>query len=109
MMYKIFTYGTLKKGQANHHYLRGSEFLGKYYTGPGFRLEDNYLPFLYKDDNGKGCFGELYLVTPLTLELIDRLEGHPQWYKREEIIIHPLMEDTPKDKAWVYLMNKKHV
>ncbi len=94
-MTKIGVYGTLKKGEGNSYLLENSEYLGKkvlYNVGitdrPGF-------PFAYKVD-GYRTTVEVYDVDEITLKSIDSLEGHPDWYKREEI-----------EGIWVYL-NESH-
>ena len=41
--------------------------------------------------------GELYAVDDKELSSLDRLEGHPNYYKREEI-------ETSEGVAWIYLL-----
>jgi len=35
MQHLVFVYGTLRKGESNHHYLQDSEFLGGCQSGQG--------------------------------------------------------------------------
>lgn len=105
----VFVYGTLKKGRANHDLLKGEEYLGEYYTGPGYRLYNLGLPYLHEDGVSEGCTGELYLISRLKLELLDRLEGHPDWYERKFIRVYPLGEHAPCKYAWCYLIKDKRV
>lgn len=101
-MHKIFTYGSLRKGFHNHGLLRDSEFLGQYHTGPGYiKVPGPGFPFLIPDPEGPGTYGELYSVTDLTLEMLDRLEGHPHFYVRTMIDVSNLENTT---KAYAYLM-----
>lgn len=101
-MTKLFTYGSLRRGYHNHGLLRGSTFIGEYHTGPGYtKLEGPGFPFLVVDETGDGCYGELYEVTDLTLEMIDRLEGTPDVYVRTLITIHNAFDTV---KAYSYLM-----
>jgi gamma-glutamylcyclotransferase (GGCT)/AIG2-like uncharacterized protein YtfP len=41
--------------------------------------------------------GEVYRIDHDTLDCLDVLEGHPQWYRRHQV-------DTPFKKAWAYFM-----
>lgn len=105
---KMFVYGTLKKGMHNHGYLKGAKFLGKYETGPGYRKVVNGLPYLIEDSEGAGCDGELYEVSQLTLKMLDRLEGHPDWYVRKLIKVFDTEKDIGTD-AWTYIMPRERI
>jgi gamma-glutamylcyclotransferase (GGCT)/AIG2-like uncharacterized protein YtfP len=106
--FKVFTYGTLRRGYANHDLLKGSKFLGEYETGPGYTKITRGLPYLLQDDTGPGCAGELYEVSLLTLKLLDRLEGSPDWYVRTLIKVYNAEKDIGTD-AWVYIMPKERI
>jgi len=106
--YKIFTYGSLKRGHNNHEYLKGSKFLGEWETGPGYTKISKGLPYLLVDSNGLGCSGEAYEVSELTLKLLDRLEGHPDWYQRTLIKIYRPEKDLVMN-AYTYLMPKERI
>ena len=81
MKHRVFVYGSLKKGHANHSLIKGSEFLGQFHTGEGYtKIDGPGFPFLVPNPDGEGTYGELYSVTSLTLALLDRLEGHPDFY-----------------------------
>tara|TARA_Y100000034_G_scaffold136409_1_gene212716 strand:- start:20942 stop:21307 length:366 start_codon:yes stop_codon:yes gene_type:complete len=103
----IFVYGTLKKGKSNHYLLKDSIFLNEF-SVKGFDLVfDNHesFPFLVR---GKGIVhGEIYLVTSSTLALIDNLEGHPHFYKRE--IIQDIFNYEKKYSLWSYLFEKSQL
>lgn len=98
---KLFTYGTLQRGQHNHGFLKGAKYLGKGSTGPGFRLVMKGLPYLLEDPDGEGCYGEIYEITNLQLKRIDFLEGHPDWYERKKISV---FVDGDAVEAWAYIM-----
>ena len=98
----VFVYGTLKRGFSNNRYLAGSKFLGTARTKEKFALYSDGLPFLIMTESISEIHGELYQVDDLTLQILDDLEGHPDWYRREQVEIclddgnHSVM------KAWVY-------
>lgn len=105
---KVFTYGTLRRGHVNHDLLKTSKFLGEFETGPGFTKITKGLPYLVVDSDGVGCTGELYEVSQLTLSLLDRLEGSPDWYVRTLIKVYDLEKDIGVD-AWTYIMPKERI
>jgi len=97
-MYKVFVYGTLKSGFCNNWILK--DYMGTYavaknidiHTGPNF-------PFAVR---GTGtAIGEMYKIDKGTLKVIDKLEGHPQWYNRKLIEIK--LANGQIVKAWIYL------
>jgi len=98
--YTLFVYGTLKKQFSNHHYLRGAQYLGKGRTLHKYGMYVNGIPYVIKDQPTSFIYGELYQVEAEQLERIDRLEGHPEWYCREQVQI----VDTCKQQvtAWLY-------
>ena len=100
--YKLFCYGSLKKGHYNHFYLRHATYLGDYYIEPGYGLFVRNLPFLIKHDDGPGCYGELYEVDRLSLIDIDHLEGHPDWYRRSLVSVINL-ETNQRTNAYAYI------
>lgn len=98
----LFVYGTLRKGKHNHHILRNSKCLGEFHTERGLGLIVQGLPFLVEDVTGPGCWGELYEVDRNVLSDCDRLEGHPDFYKRTLIdVIDP--ETKRKEPTWAYI------
>jgi gamma-glutamylaminecyclotransferase len=46
--------------------------------------------------------GELYQIDDITLDLLDDIEGHPDWYRREQVEI--CLDDGSHSikKAWIY-------
>ena len=81
----LFVYGTLRSGLHNHPLLGTSRFLGPCMTEPHFDMFSlgNY-PGLWRSGH-TAVLGELYWVDPPTLARLDELEGHPYFYKCEEI------------------------
>lgn len=86
--FKVFVYGTLKKGFRNHDVLGESKFLGEAETAPAYRMHKHHsypFPCLFHDDAGVSIKGEVYEINDRTLAQLDRLEGHPHMYRRESI------------------------
>ena len=102
MLIKVFVYGTLKKGFGNHILLEGSKFLGYAKTNPLFTMVSlGGFPAVIIDGE-TSIQGEVYEVNEEALRSLDRLEGHPNWYKRIEVV-------TDLCKAWMYCMHPGYV
>lgn len=86
---KVFVYGTLMRGEANHRVLGTCAELG--YKGQarvlGAQLFDlgPYPAAVLTHDTTDEIYGELYSVTPETLRRLDRLEGVPDLYQRVKV------------------------
>ena len=97
-MTNLFVYGSLKQGFGLNDCLWYSEFCGEREIGKGYvLLKGSGFPFLVEREDGLGCKGELYIVNDFTLDIIDRIEGHPHFYKRKNIIL------TDGTKAQTYI------
>ena len=105
MKHYLFTYGTLKKGFSNHHLLEGAQFLGPAKTLEKYSMYESGIPFVFKGEAVSHIYGELYRVDELTLKKVDRLEGHPGWYRREEIQV--LTAEGSNGTAWLYFYQEK--
>jgi gamma-glutamylcyclotransferase (GGCT)/AIG2-like uncharacterized protein YtfP len=97
----LFVYGTLKRNFGNHHYLRNGEYLGKGRTQSKYAMYISGIPYVVKEQPVSFIHGELYQVNSIQLERIDRLEGHPEWYCREQVQI--IDEQKQLVTAWMYL------
>ncbi len=96
MLFKLFVYGTLKKGFPLHHYLSHARFLGEA-SLKGFQMYDlGWYPGIVP---GEGVvYGEVYEVGPATLALLDEVEEE---YERKLLeIVFPSGEKT---EAFVYI------
>lgn len=80
----LFVYGTLKQGYGNHVFLKDSKFLGVD-SVRGTLVDLGAFPGLLKDGD-RPVYGELYEVDHATLRNCDRLEGHPNFYRREPVV-----------------------
>ena len=84
--FKVFVYGFLKKGYWNSRLLTGQKFIGEAITKPVYNLYNlGAYPGLKISKNGKpyAVKGEVWEVTEQCLSRLDSLEGHPNFYKRQ--------------------------
>jgi gamma-glutamylaminecyclotransferase len=95
----VFVYGTLKHGFTNHHLLENSLFISTGRTAKKYALYVQGIPFVVKHEPVSQIYGELYLVNSSTLAILDQLEGHPAWYRREQAEI---ITDNQVYTAWIY-------
>ena len=78
----LFVYGTLQRGQRNHHLMREARFLGEAVTEPQYTLLDlGSFPGMIAG-GATAVQGELYEVGPELLARLDRHEGVPRFYVR---------------------------
>jgi gamma-glutamylaminecyclotransferase len=99
MYHLVFVYGTLLRGQVNHHLMAGASYLGPHRTVPGFGLYNlGTYPGLTRGGR-TAVIGEVYRVDGQVFRRIDRLEEHPRLYRR-------CLLATPYGRAWVYLLRK---
>ena len=87
----LFIYGTLKRGQTNHHLLAEQCYLGEVATARRFRLLSlGWYPGLAEartDRVGLSIEGEAWEVTRKCLEILDHYEGSE--YRRCRIELMP--------------------
>jgi gamma-glutamylaminecyclotransferase len=88
----IFVYGTLMEGEGNWSWALAPAspfFLAQ--TQPAFELRHlGGFPGMIRGD--RVVQGEVFEIDDEQLRQIDRLEGHPTFYRREEIMVQPLNE-----------------
>ncbi len=96
---KVFVYGTLMRGEYNHSLLLGAEFIREAQTKSEFALFDlGHFPGMVP--GGKmPVKGEIYKIDDSILKRLDRLEGHPDFYKRTTMSI-----DDVEGDILVYLL-----
>lgn len=100
----VFVYGTLKRGQANHHLLKGGRWQGRAALA-GLALYD-LGPFPMAIANGDATSwleGEVYAVGTELLDRLDRFEGVPRLYERQA---HTLADGRT---VWVYVGRARQV
>lgn len=78
----VFVYGTLMRGEPNHRLLASADFVSAVHTEPCFALVDlGAFPAMLPGGD-TAVAGEVYAVDGDTLAALDRLEGHPHFYRR---------------------------
>ncbi|XP_076646924.1 putative gamma-glutamylcyclotransferase CG2811 isoform X2 [Halictus rubicundus] len=125
-LYRVFVYGTLKRGEPNHSLISDvtcgySKFLGLGRTAVPYPLiiATRYnIPFLLKKPGvGHHVIGEVYDVDTKMLSKLDELEEHPGFYERSmtDVILAPESKLKGTDnfeevgslmKVWVYFLPK---
>lgn len=98
----IFVYGTLKRGWGNNVIIKDQKYIGVATTSPDFQMFSlGGYPGVVAGDNR--ITGELWEVDDDAFARCDRLEGHPDFYKRTIIDV---ASDSQGDKivpAWIYI------
>lgn len=97
----LFVYGTLRRGEPNHHWLEGCPWLGEAEL-PGAVLHD-LGPFPMAVPGEGRVRGEVYGLIAGALARLDGLEGYPRLYDRQRL---PLSDGR---LAWVYLGRPRQV
>lgn len=96
----VFVYGSLMRGMHNHRILIRSEFVTEAKTRPAFRLVDmGAFPGMVIGD--EPVKGEIFRVPLDVLDSLDMLEGHPHFYKRQEIVVESSGGELV---AWAYVL-----
>lgn len=105
MPYRVFVYGTLKRGHGNSHLLREATPLGRSLVTGKYKLYDlGGFPAVMLRPAGEmvHILGEVYDVPLDTFQTLDMLEGHPDWYKRIKVA-------TAHGKAWMYTFSPETI
>lgn len=99
----VFAYGTLKRSHGNHRQLEGATFIGEAITVASYALHVDGLPMVDRSNAVSPIHGELYLVDDATFADLDRLEGHPRFYRR--FLTRVCLVDGTVKAAWMYFGN----
>ena len=110
----VFVYGTLKRNYGNYHRCLepyGAKFLGCAVTATGgYVMQDTGFPILWQEEPALEYLGrargEIFEVNDEALARCDRLESHPNMYRREkrEFVLRTVNGHRSKTvEAWVYL------
>lgn len=105
----IFTYGTLKRGFPNHHFLEYATFMSNAVTCEKYQMypcTNNRFPFLIKSEKVQQIKGEIFKTnSKKLLEALDYLENYPNLYLKEFIDVE--LDNKEIVKALVYVKNEK--
>lgn len=96
----VFVYGTLRSGHSNHHLLNDANFYGAGSTDKNYAmyLTSGY-PYVTSRESRYPIVGELYGIDDSTLDILDKMEGHPRHYERKQIVV---TVDNKQYTAWLY-------
>jgi gamma-glutamylcyclotransferase (GGCT)/AIG2-like uncharacterized protein YtfP len=95
----LFVYGTLKRGEKNHHAMEDAIYLGDIQTSPDYLLVDlgPYPGMVEKQQEGFSVQGELFEI-PYKLKIeLDKIEDAPFLFNLELITL------ADGSKAFAYL------
>lgn len=87
----VAVYGTLRRGFHNHKILEyfGAEYLGRAKTVEKYPMVIKHgIPYvgqMKRNEMGSEIVVEIYRISDECLKQLDRLEGCPDWYHREEV------------------------
>ncbi|VDM07711.1 unnamed protein product [Wuchereria bancrofti] len=110
----VFVYGTLKRGEPNASVMADlvtgmQKFIGTGKTINAYPLiiaSEYNIPFcLDKPGIGNRINGELYEVDEQKLEVLDKFEGHPTFYRRQPQQVEMDHNGTTVT-AWIYMLPK---
>jgi len=85
-MYKVFVYGTLKRGHRLHALLKDATFVKKYVTEKPFimtSIADSYPMICENHEHGKPVKGEVYEVSKETLLVLDEVELNAGYHRHK--------------------------
>jgi len=86
-MIPIFVYGTLRLGEGNSHFLRNSVLDNKLHKLSGHDMHEVCSSFPGIVEGSGDVYGELAYVDESTLQMLDMLEGVPDFYDRKEVYL----------------------
>lgn len=96
----ILVYGTLRKKYGNHRLISHCEQIGTGWTKKKYQLTASGIPFVHPNKPVHQVRVEAYKVPMEDMPSVDGLEGHPEWYKREEIDV--ILDDGQEIKGEIY-------
>ncbi|MDH4120503.1 MAG: gamma-glutamylcyclotransferase [Deltaproteobacteria bacterium] len=100
-VFHIFVYGSLMRGMSNHRLIAKGRFVQEDLTPPHYTLVDLGAYPAVITRGTTAVYGELYEVDEDILRNLDRLEGHPDFYRRTPIQL------ASSHSAEIYLLNLK--
>jgi len=96
----VFVYGTLRRVQSNHKLLGDAYCYGTGSTRDKYAMYiSGSYPYVTSTEARYPITGELYDVDDDTLDKLDKMEGHPRYYIRREIVV---VVEGIEHIAWMY-------
>lgn len=101
---RLAVYGTLRRKYGNHGLISraSATHVGDGWTDEKHALYASGIPYVQKDGGESRVRVEVYDIPEEFVPSIDQLEGHPQWYRREETSI--TLDSGENVTAWLYFM-----
>ena len=99
--HKVFVYGTLIAGEANAHWAGNARRQKAWTLGTIYDTGCRFPAFVKRGRTR--VKGEVLTVDDDGFKSMDRLEGYPRLYRREQIQVH--LVGGGNVLAWVYIMN----
>lgn len=96
-MHRVFVYGSLQRGQANHRMMKSAQLIARVRTTAAFDLFDLGAFPAMATNGHTSIAGELYEVDDDLLRRLDAFEGCPTLYQREAIAL----DDGTSAEAYV--------
>ena len=97
----VFVYGSLRSGGALDTTMFAGTYIGTKQTKPSYTMYDlGAFPCITKGGD-TAITVEHYVVSRLMLKTLDRIESHPNMYKRVKITL------DDKSKGFIYLWNRE--
>ncbi len=84
---RLFVYGMMMSGQRDHSVVEAAKLVGRIQTEPRYTLVDIDVYAALIVDGRTSIHGELYLVDPIHLALIDRARQVPHLFRRSAITL----------------------
>ena len=97
----VAVYGTLRKGYGNNRLIKDAEQILTMSIG-GFEMKSLGAFPIAQVNKDKAIVVEIYHITDDELVACDRLEGHPNWYKRTQV--GQLDIGDGEQPLWLYVM-----
>ena len=107
----VAVYGSLRQGLHNHRLLQAAdvEFLGKGLTdNTAFLYSLGAFPAISQPSLNEGAeqiVVEVYAGGEQTFKNLDRLEGYPEFYDREQVGV--TTDEGDKHSAWIYFLHNE--
>lgn len=99
----VAVYGSLKSNESNSGIMINSELLGSGVTSSDYDLL-NFKAYPGAIPGTNSLRVEVWSIDSATLARLDRLESHPHFYKREEVII--TLDSGALALAWMYIITE---